>query len=89
MIEYYSMIGTSTLTSKGQVAIPKAIRDHFGLKPFDQVQFQIIKGEIVVQPVMKVEDMIGIIKNHTPLSKAEQKRIIRESVEKKYAASRT
>jgi AbrB family looped-hinge helix DNA binding protein len=30
-----------TLTSKGQVTIPKAIRDHLGLKPGSKVEFEI------------------------------------------------
>lgn len=30
-----------TLTSKGQVTIPKAIRDHLGLKPGNKVEFEI------------------------------------------------
>jgi AbrB family looped-hinge helix DNA binding protein len=29
------------LTSKGQVTIPKAIRDHLGLKPGSKVEFEI------------------------------------------------
>ncbi len=83
------MLNISTLTSKGQVAIPKAIRDQFGLKPFDKLQFQVIKGEIVVQPIMKVASMQGIVKANRVVSKEEQKNIIRKAVEAKYAENRT
>ncbi|MGH2532979.1 MAG: AbrB/MazE/SpoVT family DNA-binding domain-containing protein [Thermomicrobiales bacterium] len=29
----------SSITSKGQVTIPKALRDELGLKPYDKVEF--------------------------------------------------
>lgn len=36
-----------TLTSKGQVTIPKQIRDHLGLKPGSKVEFEIDGGGAV------------------------------------------
>jgi antitoxin PrlF len=42
----------STLTSKGQVTLPKTLRDRFGLKAGSQVEFALnAAGEIVVKPV--------------------------------------
>jgi AbrB family looped-hinge helix DNA binding protein len=32
-------VGTSRLTSKGQVTIPKPVRDQLGLRPGDVVEF--------------------------------------------------
>jgi AbrB family looped-hinge helix DNA binding protein len=32
------MSKTTTMTSKGQVTIPKDVRDELGLKPFDRVE---------------------------------------------------
>ena len=41
---------TSTLTSKGQVTVPKKIRDYLGLQPGAAVAFSLgPKGEVVVQ----------------------------------------
>lgn len=34
----------TSLTSKGQVTIPKAIRDELGLKPYDKIAFTIENG---------------------------------------------
>ncbi len=33
------VIVQSTLTVKGQATLPKAVRDHLGLKPGDRVKF--------------------------------------------------
>ena len=37
----------ATITSKGQVTIPKEIRDRFGLKKADRVKFE-VEGERVI-----------------------------------------
>lgn len=42
---------TSTLTSKGQVTVPKKIRDYLGLKPGSTVAFSLgPDGEVIVRP---------------------------------------
>ena len=51
---------TTKLTSKGQVTIPKHIRDAIGLRPGQRVEFRVGEnGTVVIQQV----------KNHKPLSK--------------------
>jgi AbrB family looped-hinge helix DNA binding protein len=41
---------TSTLTSKGQVTVPKKIRDYLGLQPGSAVAFSLgPEGEVLVQ----------------------------------------
>ena len=42
---------TSTMTSKGQVTVPKRLRDHLGLEPGAEVEFELRPdGEVVVRP---------------------------------------
>jgi len=42
---------TSTMTSKGQVTVPKRLRDYLGLKPGAEVEFELRpEGEVVVRP---------------------------------------
>lgn len=42
---------TSTLTSKGQVTVPKKIRDYLGLQPGSTVVFSLgPDGEVIVHP---------------------------------------
>lgn len=43
------MILTVRITSKGQVTIPKAIRDEAGLTPGTDVEFTIEDGRVVVR----------------------------------------
>lgn len=44
----------TNLTSKGQVTVPKAVRDYLGLKPREAVTFeQLPSGDIVLRPAKK------------------------------------
>lgn len=79
-----TMQGISTITQKGQVAIPKEIRDHFNLKASDRLHFSVKKNKIIAEPVVTVEQMRGFIKANKVLSKKEMKRIIRDAVVEKY-----
>lgn len=51
----------TTVTNKGQVTIPKAVRDSVGLKTGDKLEFVIIEsGEAFLRPVTKkVDDVFG------------------------------
>lgn len=42
---------TATLTSKGQITIPKAIRDFFDLGARDSLVFTISKNKVIAEPV--------------------------------------
>lgn len=42
---------STTLTSKGQVTVPKKIRDYLGLRPGSSVSFTLgPEGEVIVKP---------------------------------------
>jgi len=60
----------ATLTSKGQVTIPKAVRDSLRLHPGDKLDFLVTDdGEAVLRAVTKrVDDVFG--KLHRPSRKA-------------------
>jgi len=52
----------SAITLKGQATIPKAVRDHLGLKPGDRVKFFIHPdGTVVMLPKLPVTALRGII----------------------------
>lgn len=78
------MNGISTMTQKGQVAIPKSIRDIFNLKPYDKVYFEVQEGKIVATPVPTIDEMFGLFKTSKRITKKEMKRTIREAVLTKF-----
>lgn len=53
----------STITVKGQATIPKAIRDHLGVKPGDRVKFFVHPdGSVVLLPKLPVSALRGLVK---------------------------
>ncbi len=54
---------SSTLTSKGQVTIPKTVRDELGLREGDRVAFRVLDdGTVVVEPeTIDLLDLAGAL----------------------------
>ena len=51
-----------TLSPKGQVTIPKELRDLLGLRPGDQVIYSVIDNEIVITPKnIDLKDLAGLL----------------------------
>ena len=72
---------TSTLTSKGQTTIPKAVRRHLGLKPGDKIRFLVEDdGRVVVVPAtLHLRDLRGSLpKPSKPVSAERMHEVIRE-----------
>jgi antitoxin PrlF len=54
----------STITVKGQATIPKAIREHLGLKPGDRIKFFVHPdGTVVLLPKLPASSLRGMIKS--------------------------
>ena len=54
----------STITSKGQATIPKAIREHLRLKPGDRVKFFVHPdGSVVLLPKLPASALRCIVKS--------------------------
>jgi antitoxin PrlF len=54
----------SAITVKGQATIPKAIREHLGLKPGDRVKFFVHPdGSVVLLPKLPAAAMRGIVRS--------------------------
>ena len=52
----------SAITSKGQVTIPKAIREHLHVKPGDRIKFFMHPdGTVVLLPKLPVTALRGIV----------------------------
>ena len=61
-------MSAATITSKGQITIPKAIRDLLGVKPGDRLVFvRRPEGEVVVEAeTVDVRSLRGMLKHHGP-----------------------
>jgi AbrB family looped-hinge helix DNA binding protein len=77
----------SAITVKGQATIPKAIRDHLGLKPGDRLKFFLHPdGSVVLLPKLPARALRGIVKSRRrrPVTIDEMTRAVAEG-----AAGRT
>lgn len=52
---------SATLTSKGQVTIPKQVRDELGLHDGDRVLFRIVDGRAVLARTADLLDLAGSV----------------------------
>jgi AbrB family looped-hinge helix DNA binding protein len=77
----------ATLTNKGQVTIPKAVRDSLGLKTGDKLEFVVTEcGEAHFRPVTKkVDDVFGRL--HKPGRKPASIEEIDAAIKKKMRAA--
>jgi antitoxin PrlF len=52
----------SAVASKGRVTVPKAIREHLGLKPGDRVKFFVHPhGGVVILPKIPASALRGVV----------------------------
>lgn len=83
-------MATSTLTSKGQVTVPKEVRERLGVKEGDRLIFRFTEtGQLVVEP-QKDDPLSGIagllhhLAKDKPVSVEEMKRAARDHAVKRF-----
>lgn len=70
------VIFVGKLTAKGQVTIPRQVRELLGVKPHDQVLFRVQDGTVQLQrATLSLEDTFGAVE---PLQRPEDFRSLRE-----------
>jgi len=74
----FKMVTKTSITKKGQVTIPKRIREYLGVKTKDKLEFKIEKGKVIVQPATSLEANFGRVR---PQQKPENFMKIRKSFE--------
>lgn len=83
---------TSTLTSKGQITIPKPIREHLHVAEGDQVDFAIAaNGDVVMHRITgSVSALAGLLHrpNRKPVSLVEMDQSITSAIIAKVGARR-
>ena len=60
-------MNSSTITSKGQTTLPKAIRESLGVIPGDQVRYVVLNnGEVRIIPVRPLSRLFGFCRYDGP-----------------------
>jgi AbrB family looped-hinge helix DNA binding protein len=72
---------SSTLTSKGQVLIPLALRKKLNIKPKDRVIFFASKNGLKIRKAPSVDEMFGFAKSKKKLSDKDLEKAINKATE--------
>lgn len=71
---------TTTLTSKGQMTLPKEIRDQLGLKAGDQLDVSVQDRRIVMMPrTYHISDIVSFLPSTHYVSDEEMHEMIRDA----------
>lgn len=85
-------MATATLTSKGQITLPKAVRTQLNLRPGDQLRFEARSdGTLVGRPASRgAVNLIGILKRkkQKPMPLGDIERSIAREVARKHRAKK-
>ena len=75
----------ATLTSKGQITVPKEIRDHLGVEPGDRLNFTIGReGGVTVEPeTVDIRSLRGMLKSRRHVSLQEMEKAIRRGASRR------
>ena len=56
----------SGITAKGQITLPKAVREALGVQTGDRVRYIIQDGEVRIRPVRPMSRLFGVVKYDGP-----------------------
>ncbi|MGB7553216.1 MAG: AbrB/MazE/SpoVT family DNA-binding domain-containing protein [Candidatus Korobacteraceae bacterium] len=78
----------SAITVKGQITIPKAIREYLHVKPGDRVKFFVHpNGTVFLLPKIPVSALRGIVKSSRRATLEEMDEAIAAGITERYKAS--
>ncbi len=80
---------TGTLTSKGQITIPKSIRDSLNLQTGDRLAFSLVGDkQALLQPITtSVDDVYGVL--HRPGQKAKSLEDMNRSITRRHRQAKS
>ena len=56
----------SAITAKGQITLPKAVRETLEVRTGDRVRYIIQDGEVWIRPVRPISRLFGVVKHGVP-----------------------
>lgn len=63
----------TTISQKGQIVVPKDIRDKLNLKPSDSLKVTLGGKKIIVEPISPIEEFVGMFSVKKPITKKDIK----------------
>lgn len=79
-------IGVATVSQRGQVVIPKKIRDLLGIQTADKIIFEVVEeNKIALKPALSLDDAMGMIKAAKSYTEKDYRRVVRQAVVEKYS----
>lgn len=75
------MLLQSTITQKGQVTIPKRIRDILLVKPYEKVQFKVdpVTHVVVLEPVQNILTLKNFLRKKSKVNTLDTKKNIEDN----------
>ena len=70
----------STVTVKGQVTIPKEIRDQLKIHPNDKVDFILEEGRAILVPVRTLRELRGVVAARPGANIADERQTARKKM---------
>ena len=56
----------SRITTKGQITLPKAVREALGVRPEDRVRYIVLDGEVRIRAVRPIQRLFGVLAHDGP-----------------------
>ena len=72
-------MNTTTITKKGQITVPKHIREQLGLKDGDKVMVKFVGGKAYIRKITSIFDMQGSVAVPKNVKKLDWKKIEKKS----------
>ena len=82
----------STVTSRGQTTLPKAVREALGLRPGDRLIYDVEDGEVRIRRPRSILELAGMLKEHAtdpPMTLEEMDLAIADAVVERDERSRS
>ncbi len=73
----------TTISQKGQIVVPKDIRDKLNLKPSDSLKVTLSNKNIIVEPLAPLDEYVGMFGVKKPITKKDIKDTYKKNVSEK------